>query len=456
MLRAVTVFIFLALAAENYADVPFGGHWETMFRFIGEFLYRASWVKAPTIAVILMLLLAAARGQPGAQTGRVAALDRMIWLNFWALAGMFLYGMLGGGNLMSAMLQTQVMLFLPFAAFLFTAALRTESELRAAGLALLWAAFYRGFLVLYFAWVVAPELHLQPATMTTHGDTILFASAIAILGSHALEAPTRMNVLRAAVLIAVMLVVIQVNNRRLAYVCVGGCTAVLFLLYDDPKLKRLIRRRLLQLSPLIALYVIVGWGSDSRIFKPVKAISSLAGKHQDTSSQTRDIENYNLIVTLKPHILAGVGWGHEYNEVSVAYSISEFFPLYRYIPHNSLLGLWAFTGYIGATAWWLCLVVAAFLAVRAYKFAKQPTTRTICAVAVCEIVIYMLQGYGDMGLDAWQGSLTLALAFAAASRMAAATGAFPARSGAGAGAGYGQQRRAAVVTRALRDRGSHA
>ena len=61
------------------------------------------------------------------------------------------------------------------------------------------------------------------------------------------------------------------------------------------------------------------------------------------TSETRNIENYNLIMTLKSNPILGSGWGHEYEEVSVAYSIKEFFEQYRYIPHNSLVGLVAFT-----------------------------------------------------------------------------------------------------------------
>lgn len=426
MLRALTIFVFVALAAENYADVPFGGHWETWFKPIGELLYRASPVKAPSIALLVLFLLYKANKSSGAKTGRVAMLDNTLWLNFGALIAVFVWGMLRGGALTPALLQIQVLLFLPFCGLLFSAVLRTEADFEAIGKAILYAALYRGCLVLYYGLVVAPSLGLEPATMTTHADTILFSSAIVMLLAWALEQPTRKTLWRAGMLVAFLLVVVHVNNRRLAYVCVGGSVLVLYLMLDHPRLKRRVNKLGLLLTPLLALYVAVGWGSNSPIFKPVKAISSMVGDQQDSSSQTRDIENYNLIVTLKPNIVTGLGWGHEYNEVSVAYSIKDIFPIYRYIPHNSLLGLYAFSGYLGTTAWLLCLVVTTYLAARAYKFARTPLARTVCSVAVCEVVIYLLQGYGDMGLVAWVGNITLGVAFAAASRMAAFTGAFPA------------------------------
>lgn len=425
MIRALSIFTFLALAAENPGDMPFGGHWETPFQPIGELLYRASPVKAPPVALLVLILLFVANKRPGAKLGRVKALDKLLSVNLAALVVLFLWGMVRGGAMMPALIQIQVLLFLPFCAFLFASGLRTEEDFLVVAKAVVFAALYRGVLVLYFGWVVAPSMGLTPATMTTHADTILFSSAFVMLFSSTLEQPTRKRILRSALMAAFLIVVVHVNNRRLAYVCIGGSSLVLYTMFDHPKLKARMRRVLLMMAPVFAVYVAVGWGSTSPIFKPVQAIASMAGERQDASSQTRDIENYNLIVTLKPNILTGLGWGHEYNEVSVAYSIKEVFPIYRYVPHNSILGLYAFAGYLGSTAWFLCLVATTYLAARAYRRAHTPLGRSICAVAVCEVVIYLLQGYGDMGLFAWVGNLNLGLAMAAASRMAVATGAFP-------------------------------
>jgi hypothetical protein len=424
MPRWIATFLFLGLTMENYAEMPFEGRWETVFRPLGELLYRASPVKAPTLALILLGLLALARTKPGAQEGRVRALDQALWLNLAALAGLFAYGLITGGTIMPAMLQVQVMLFLPFCAMLCTAGLQTEEDFWLVGRAVFAAALYRAFLVLYFAFAVVPGLGETPAVMTTHSDTILFATAVVMLSSWALEQGTMRALLRALPWLAFLLVAVHINNRRLAYVSIGASGLLMIALVNNPAFKRKLRRLAFVLMPIAACYVAVGWGSSSPLFAPVKAISTMVGDKQDASSMTRDIENYNLIVTLKPNLLLGLGFGNQYNEVSVAYSISDAFPIYRYIPHNTVLGLWAFMGVLGATAWWLCLTVGEFLAIRAYLFAPTPAARTLCAVAASEVVIYMLQGYGDMGFVAWTGVLLLGLAFAVASRLAVATGAY--------------------------------
>src|SRR5581483_5584993 len=95
-------------------------------------------------------------------------------------------------------------------------------------------------------------------------------------------------------------------------------------------LKRSLTRVALWVVPLVALYVAAGWGSRSPVFAPVHMLSTIVVSKEDASTGTRDIENYNLIQTLKVHPLQGWGFGHPYLELSRAYDISTVFSLYRY------------------------------------------------------------------------------------------------------------------------------
>jgi len=52
------------------------------------------------------------------------------------------------------------------------------------------------------------------------------------------------------------------------------------------------------LLPLVAVYAAAGWNSTSGVFKPVAMVRSVSSQ-EDSSSKTRDIENFNLIQTLK-------------------------------------------------------------------------------------------------------------------------------------------------------------
>jgi hypothetical protein len=425
MLRALSILTFLALAAENYAEQPFHGMWSTPFRPIGDLLFKATPIKAPGVAVMILVCLAVARGKAAARRDRAEPLDRALWAQLIAMAGLLVWGLLGGGSMLSALIQIQVFVFLPITAFMFLAALQTEEQVLALGKVVIYAALYRAALVIFFYFFVAPTLEYVPPTMTTHSDTVLFVAALVALISWAIEQRERKVAIRCLLLCAFLLVAVQLNNRRLAYVSLGASVIVLYFLLQASDLKRAINRKLLLFSPIIAVYLAVGWGSSNPLFAPAKALSSIVGEKQDASAKTRDIENYNLIVTLRDQKLIGSGWGHAYSEVSVAYSVSDAFPIYRYVPHNTVLGIWAFSGYIGSTALWVMFVVATFLGLRAYRFAETPLGRTICACSVCVVIIYALQAYGDMGIMAWNANFIVGLAFASASRMAVSSGAYP-------------------------------
>ncbi|MGE5788831.1 MAG: O-antigen ligase family protein [Myxococcales bacterium] len=421
MVRALAFFLFIALTAENFAEFPFANRWSTFMRPIGDILHKRLPIGVTGLHFLVfvwcLVLMVRRRGQ----TARVRALDRALWLNLGTMAFMVIYGSLNGGRFMFALLQVNTFIFLPITAFLFLHGARTPTDFRLLGKTIVAAALFRGVLAVYFRYVIVPvEFETVPATLTTHADTMLFATATIIAISSGIEQRKRSVVIPAALLTAFLLFVILINGRRLGFVSVAGSCLVLYAILRRD-LRRRINKWLIVLAPLLLVYAAVGWNSTHTIFKPVHSFATILGSHEDASSQTRNIENYNLIITLSKNKLLGRGWGHEYDEVSVAYSVAEAFSVYRYIPHNMVLGIWAFLGVVGSTGVWLVFVVGAFLGARAYHYSRTPLERVISAVALCEFVIYGQQAYGDMGVIAWNGNMLAGVALAAASRMAVHT-----------------------------------
>jgi O-antigen ligase len=147
----------------------------------------------------------------------------------------------------------------------------------------------------------------------------------------------------------------------------------------------------------------------------------------DMSTEWRDWENYDLFVTLRESPLLGTGYGHGYVEAVKLPDVSRAYALERFIPHNSILGLLAYGGLCGFTALWSVVVVGVFLATRAARYSALPRDRAAATSAAAAIVVYLVHCYGDMGLGTWTSVFTVAPAFAVASRIAAATGAWPPR-----------------------------
>jgi hypothetical protein len=72
------------------------------------------------------------------------------------------------------------------------------------------------------------------------------------------------------------------------------------------------------------------------------------------------------------------------------------------------------------------VVVSLLLAARAYRLAGDPPTRTLALAPVVMAIAYLLQAYGDMGLQSWGGAFLLAACVAAPGVLAVRVGAWPA------------------------------
>jgi O-antigen ligase len=215
------------------------------------------------------------------------------------------------------------------------------------------------------------------------------------------------------------------NHRRTAWVEVGAALAVLFALTPWTRTKRALARVAVLSSPLALLYVAIGWGSTASIFQPVQMVRSIVDSDADPSTAWRDWENYDLFYTLRQNPLFGTGYGHGYIEIVKLPDISQSYALYRFIPHNAILGLWAYGGLVGFTALWAMLVVGVFLAVRAHKHATKASDRAAALSALAAILVYLVHCFGDMGLGTWTSVFTVAPALAVAGQLAVATGAWP-------------------------------
>jgi O-antigen ligase len=222
-----------------------------------------------------------------------------------------------------------------------------------------------------------------------------------------------------------MMVALVLNNRRIAFV---SLVASLFVLYTmlHGRVKLWATRVGIFLLPLACLYLLAARTHTTGIFKPGAQLMSVS-EQTDGSSRTRDIENYNLIQTIKPNPLIGTGWGHEYREMNRAYNISQIFAQYRFIAHNSILWLLSIGGVVGFALVWMQIVVGVFLSTRSYRFARDAHERTAAASMIAILICYVVQAWGDMGTQGGAPTLLLACALAGSGKLARATGAWPGR-----------------------------
>jgi hypothetical protein len=436
--NVMLALLALGLLVDNPASRPFTDQWRSLLSPIGEYLYgnlnnrtgiQVLRFSGLDVLIVLLLLLVGARavmrrpargeGWPAQANALILALAvsfaTVVWLEAWGLAR--------GGDFKNSLWQVRQLLWLPVLTALFACALRSRRDFLAVARIIVAAACVKVALGAYFVFAVMRPRGVHPLHATTHDDTVLFVAAIAICVAAWAHRPSRGHLALNALVVPWILLGLQINQRRIAYVSLACALFVVYVLLHGP-VKRVLTRGALLVAPLFVMYLLVGQHRPYGVFAPAAKIMSVI-RQNDASSSTRDIENYNLIQTLKRGRVLGSGFGHKYLEISKAYDISAVFAQYRFIAHNSVLWLWSIAGVVGFTALWMFLPIAVFLATRSYYHARTPFERTAGAVVVATIIIWMLQAWGDMGSQSWPGNLLLASVLAVAGRLAVITGAWP-------------------------------
>jgi hypothetical protein len=373
------------------------------------------------VRVTLRVRIDARERQPA-----TTAMYLLLALAFLAVLWLEVYGVgLRGGDFRQSLWQFRQIILLPFVTGLFMYAMRDARDFETAINWLTAAACLKIVFAAWFFFMIARPGHFEPATLTSHYDSILYVVCIVALVARFFHAPSLRTGSTLAGIGLWLMLGIAINNRRLAFVNVAVGVLLMVIMLRGP-IKRTINRAVLVALPFLLLYLFAGRNNNGTIWKPARMVASVLSQ-EDRSSQTRDIENYNLMITLKPVKLLGSGWGHEYNERVKADDISKFFAQYRYIAHNSILWLLSIGGYVGFTLIWMPICAGIFLARRSYLFARTPRDRSAAAVALCIFVIVMMQAWGDMGTQSINTTIDLALAMTVVSKLAVSTGAFPRR-----------------------------
>jgi hypothetical protein len=429
--------IFVCLAV----DIASEGPWESPVAPIGKLLFvnlakslPLPMLMLPGMAIIILLLVAihVSRELAGVRTdvrGAVScaeALPLALLVSFAAVAWDLAYGLKGGGNAQMAKVQVQTFVQLLLFAYLVAVAFRGQRDYRVLAGMVVSAACIKALMALWVVHMVPAELRTEYNFATSHGDSLLFAAATVFLIVRLLEAPSLRYLVTAGVILPLLFLGMSANNRRLVYVEIAAALILYWLIGHRTQMKRLVARVALASLPLIVAYVAVGWSSQSPIFAPVRIFRSVGDSDVDHSTLYRDLEDYNLLQTVRFSPLLGPGLGQPFAEVVKLPDIS-FFHEYRYMPHNSILGLWAFCGPFGFSGLMLTPIVGIYLASVAYRRASNAPDRIAAFMALAMIVMFLIHCWGDIGFSERIAIYLVGPALAMAGQLAVATGAWPMR-----------------------------
>lgn len=418
---SAAALLVVALVADNPGERPMDGKWKSPLYPLGALLYEnlhkhtgigALRFSALEALVALLLVIAIARKwrrDPIDDPLALGALPNPMKHAFALLFGTILfleaYGLARGGDFRNSLWQARQLVWLPLLGVLFGNAFKTAGARAAVLWIILAAAWVRSLVGIYFSYAIARPGGMNVEYAMTHSDSVLLVVAVLVGLFVVIDRPTPGHAALNLVLQPVLLMGLMVNDRRLAFVGLGAGLVALVLM-GPAHLWRWLTRGAIVLIPAALLYVAVGWNSSSPVFKPVETLRSVTAK-KDASSQTRDIENYNLIQTLKRNPLLGSGFGHEYVELVQANRVDQYFAQYKYIAHNSVLWLLSLSGWVGFALVWSAFPVSAAVALSVHRSSRTLLDRTVAFATVAALLCFIVQAWGDMGLQSWMGSLVL-------------------------------------------------
>ena len=90
-----------------------------------------------------------------------------------------------------------------------------------------------------------------------------------------------------------------------------------------------------------------------------------------------------------------------------------------------MLWLWSVGGLVGFALFWSLVAFTIFLSTRAFNWGRGTVERAAALVSLTVAGAFMVQAYGDMGLQSWTAVFLLAVALASSSQLAVAVGAWP-------------------------------
>jgi hypothetical protein len=329
-------------------------------------------------------------------------------------------GLARGGSAEMAVWQTRPLATAAALFLVFEVAFRGTPDVPALARIVVAAAVVRAALALWVRHVVLAGV---PGVeyVTDHGDSMLFSLACVIVIAHLVERADRRRLQAALVLLPLLLAGIQANQRRTAWVQLTlGLVTFLITARAAPWRRQVARAALVSL-PALVLYGAAGWRSPSPAFKPVRVVRSMVDSNVDRSTWDRQVENWNLAMSMRERPLTGRGFGHEWTEYMASDDIAAIFTRYRAQPHNQVLGILLFAGPLAFAGIWAPLSVLVLLARRAYPRLRGPEARAAALAVGATAVIVAVQFFGDLGPFWPQYGVLLALALATGGKLAAET-----------------------------------
>ncbi len=155
---------------------------------------------------------------------------------------------------------------------------------------------------------------------------------------------------------------------------------------------------------IAVLYAGAFWNNPDTLGQPVRGFRSVFQSQQlserdKQSDEYRVAERYNAWANIRAQPILGSGFGLAYAKPVPLTDLSNIWPFWAYIPHNSILWLWMKGGLPLFLAFWFLLGSSCAQGVNLAKRVSDPLPTAITASVCAYFVMVVLMAYVDLGLQ---------------------------------------------------------
>jgi len=308
-------------------------------------------------------------------------------------------GQLHHGQLREALQEVRPMVYLASAYFLTSALIRSRQAFHTMLWAYVIAEAIKACQGLY-VYLETRGWRPRPDAVLSHEEAYFFSIyllMVAALWMFGVRGRLRKV---ATYLLPLIIFVDLVNNRRAAWLVLGGGIVALFAvgIVALPQRRQKIIKVLVCLVVFIAVYLAAFWHSAGTLGQPATAVkSAFSPNPRDASSDLyREQEAANLQYNIKHDALLGAGYGVPINYALPIVDLRKTVPTLDYIPHNDVLYILMRLGIVGSVAFWGLLAAAIAAGCRLAR-APNREIAAVGALTVCMTVGYALDGATDVG-----------------------------------------------------------
>lgn len=219
-----------------------------------------------------------------------------------------------------------------------------------------------------------------------------------------------------ALLSLVALAALLANERRAGMAALGGgivTIALLAIRFHATRRKRILVLTIIAVILAVA-FLIVFWnvqnGLVGQFVRPVR--SQFDPTYRDYLSNIyRQAENLNLQLSFQTNRVIGMGFGMPFLTVLTQADISNIYPLWNYIPHNTLLWVGVRMGMVGSVAFWGLFGTAILEVCRSISVQRDRVVLVMVTIAGAAVVSQLFVAYADLQLESYRNMIFVGMIF---------------------------------------------